>query len=1806
MGIVLLAGFPSSALAQSGPDSAASLTVAVVVAPGEGEHWQAIEGQLLAALSGEDIELVERQQLSAVLDELRLAMAGVVDVGEGADLSKLVPADVFVLVEPALSFRAVPAGAPSDSDAAPASGSIDLDQLQESVLCHLRVVETRSGIVLGQLTGERDDLVRDIAPAVTVVRQSLAKARADVPDRRYVAVLGFQSEEAGAALAPQARSLKHALVRGVADQADIVLLERDQLQPLARERTLTGRQLDLRSSSVVLLGGVRRLGTELEVSVRLIPLGGGRARTVSLAATADEISGVGQVLAARISAAMKKIAPGEANADVSAETAVMRQRASYLLDHGELDEAIAVGEAAVALDASQANLEALMAALLSRWPVRVRDPFDSPLLATTRGEWYRSDELYYLARRMLEVEARLCRLAVKGDKAIDYAGLANSHVTQHEIDACCRFLPFSEAGALELVSPKEPILRRRAQALVALSGEHGEAKRAYYRHAGLGPAALVWRHRFAVQTAQQPKQLIALFSEAFSAAEELVRDGTDDGETLTAMKRHCMWLATLAERKFSVEAIRPVWQWLKSHSDTRLKAAGYFGMLQAGGTDAEQAEREMTAAADGKPTNRQEWLAVFRMCQETHQLPSLYVIRRFIPLEEAQGHLQARRRLRLIGAREAVRLALGQWGRNGQAANGQTECPPWLKQCVLELARQGELRPLLKHVIEGMQEASDASMLLANAAVFEEMLSRSPAEGAADHATTLLAILASRESTDDATDVETGLTEKLRAFAQGDSSQSRRFLSQAASPAEVVQRLGPWAEYGLTEIPIGDVPWHYGLGRWDNIVLQDDRLLLVWRDWKKVLVDAIPVSGGRLQRLATFDVERHTNCGESWRSCWPVLHDGKVYVARSWYAERCGAWPRVRDGKPPVGPDWPGIVVFEKGELVKSYSERDGLPGQSVSSMVSLDGVMYLSMEYRRPVLTEAAGSGRGWRFDIGPGALARFDPQAETFEVLASSSQVSSRHALDGGKPYGIVDVLADAKRHCLWLRVVEAESNGDSSEPSEGRSGIWKYTPADGAFEKVATFSRSLNWSDEDHLAGDGFRLIDANTAEIVAVRPEAIGTHQWHFPNGEAFGRAGARTTPSWKAERSPLLALDGLFFHEFALCDPTEGMAYPYPGVLYPFTTRLSHRLPGDGGILVASEEEYRLFRVARGYEAVARARKPLPDGDAELALPDLSADTQPPEAIVVRKNGRFAVLNTRTGKVSDRWFFAFRARRPREAFLGGPAPMKAFPVTDLDGSADWSASPEGKESYLIRGRDLVVGYDYIDADGKNVTTLDLDMAQVFSEGLGAVRFRGIPGEVRREDLDPGRTRGDQHGFVDRHGRVVVNPSFTSARGFSNGRAAVSRGGQSITEDSVRSFDLGGKYGFCDRQGNVVVPLGYEAVQDYSEGLAAALTTKDGWGYLDLHGRTVIPHIYATARPFRDGVAWVSQEDRLRWGIRPHVCQLKDPMITARVHDTDVCRYLRTPAFRGRWRLIDPAGREATNEISGWVADFQEGLAWFHPDGEAGWGCIDPSGRVVIDTQYVAPLNFRNGLARAATWERGALFGFLDRRGRWAIPPQFSSACSFSEGLAAVCVGGRAYYETDDYEYIFDPADGLWGYVNRGGEWVFPPQFEWASDFRGGVAEVRKGERVLYIDTNGKVLFDAGPQWTTRGTTVVLLDNGGTAERLGVQLHDILLRIDDEDVCDNSWIESYDSSKPHTFYFARGHEIRTVDVPPGSLGLGVNSGHETRADPETIPDRISETTPPIERARAEIIPYRPAPMELERMETPKRSVGDKRTE
>jgi hypothetical protein len=91
------------------------------------------------------------------------------------------------------------------------------------------------------------------------------------------------------------------------------------------------------------------------------------------------------------------------------------------------------------------------------------------------------------------------------------------------------------------------------------------------------------------------------------------------------------------------------------------------------------------------------------------------------------------------------------------------------------------------------------------------------------------------------------------------------------------------------------------------------------------------------------------------------------------------------------------------------------------------------------------------------------------------------------------------------------------------------------------------------------------------------------------------------------------------------------------------------------------------------------------------------------------------------------------------------------------------------------------------------------------------------------------------------------------------------------------------------------------------------------------------------------------------------------------------------------------------------------------------------------------------------------GYINPQGTLVISSAtFGKLRNFSEGLAAV-----------EVRSLKKSVSSSWGYIDRTGNFVIPPRFQLAWDFKGGLARVSKDKNNThrgYLFKNGKLVWD----------------------------------------------------------------------------------------------------------------------------------------
>jgi hypothetical protein len=315
--------------------------------------------------------------------------------------------------------------------------------------------------------------------------------------------------------------------------------------------------------------------------------------------------------------------------------------------------------------------------------------------------------------------------------------------------------------------------------------------------------------------------------------------------------------------------------------------------------------------------------------------------------------------------------------------------------------------------------------------------------------------------------------------------------------------------------------------------------------------------------------------------------------------------------------------------------------------------------------------------------------------------------------------------------------------------------------------------------------------------------------------------------------------------------------------------------------------------------------------------------------------------------------------------------------------------------------------FIDRSGKIIIEPQFDYAGQFSEGIAPVLMN------------------KKWGFIDEFGKVVIEPQFDEVywHRFSDGLIPVK---------------LGDKMGAIDKSGNFVIEPKFETVLDFSEGVAPVQIGRfdkysEKWIFVDRQGKQAIDKEFFGARKFVKGRAFV------KVGF-------------------------------DEWALIDKNGNEVTKKHFSSFDEynmFSEGLVAVRTKKK--YGFIDRNGNFVIKPRFNDASNFSEGLAAV---EVGCVSGYINTKGKIIIKPKFNIVGNFSDGLAGVEPISK------DFECSVASFHDNMGYIDKTGKMVIPPNFGRSFDFSNGIAQVSFGEpwdvigavgKRGYIDKTGKYIW-----------------------------------------------------------------------------------------------------------------------------------------
>ncbi|MEI6822454.1 MAG: WG repeat-containing protein [Bacteroidota bacterium] len=215
--------------------------------------------------------------------------------------------------------------------------------------------------------------------------------------------------------------------------------------------------------------------------------------------------------------------------------------------------------------------------------------------------------------------------------------------------------------------------------------------------------------------------------------------------------------------------------------------------------------------------------------------------------------------------------------------------------------------------------------------------------------------------------------------------------------------------------------------------------------------------------------------------------------------------------------------------------------------------------------------------------------------------------------------------------------------------------------------------------------------------------------------------------------------------------------------------------------------------------------------------------------------------------------------------------------------------------------------------------------------------------------------EKWGFVDKTGKIKINPQFSKVGGFSNGKCAVA--------------NTDGKWGYIDKEGKLVINPQFDDARRFYEG-KAVVKSGEKYGLIDESGKYLINAQFSDL--IIDGDIFLIKQDE-KWGW----CD-KDGKI------------LINPQFTNAFRFLN-------NKLTSVESSDK-------------WGYINKEGKIIINPQFDFALSFNGKLALVQSNKK---FGFIDIDGKYIVNPQFDEV---SKDLMIYMVSGYSAYELIETDFF----------------------------------------------------------------------------------------------------------------------------------------------------------------------------------------------
>jgi serine/threonine protein kinase len=330
-----------------------------------------------------------------------------------------------------------------------------------------------------------------------------------------------------------------------------------------------------------------------------------------------------------------------------------------------------------------------------------------------------------------------------------------------------------------------------------------------------------------------------------------------------------------------------------------------------------------------------------------------------------------------------------------------------------------------------------------------------------------------------------------------------------------------------------------------------------------------------------------------------------------------------------------------------------------------------------------------------------------------------------------------------------------------------------------------------------------------------------------------------------------------------------------------------------------------------------------------------------------------------------------------------------------------------------------------------------------------------------------------------------------------------GSGTVTTPKISLFPVssGEKWQYINREGKITINPQFEYAAFFHDKIAEVLVKGDGsdsdtlavkknyYKFIKEDGTYLNSSKYKAVTEFRENLAWTVKENEV-----PKLINDKGQEIFTFDKVNSVYNFseglaaftVLNDSNQLVYGFVDKKGTEKIKPQFFSASQFSQGLSAVKNKANK-YGFIDKNGKVVINYQFDQASKFEYGYAIIKNSKDK--YGTIDKEGKFVINPQFDNMFADGKDFLIVSNGKVGWCDSKGKIFInpqFDNAwtfsgnnlapveqDKKWGFVDREGKFSINPQFESVSNFNKGLAFAKSDDKWGIIDEKGK--FVVNPQF-----------------------------------------------------------------------------------------------------------------------------------